>query len=124
MSRSNRRVPIDIYLNKMINGVPYLVRTRDISREGIYCHRIIEPDAPHGAHLALEFELPGTREVIWTEAERIHGRLDDGLGLRFKDLSPRQAELLDDFVSQSSGLEPVPIDDSYVADTAPMHAVA
>lgn len=118
MSRANRRVPIDIYLNKMINGVPFLVRTRDISRDGIYVHRVIEPDAPAGAHLALEFQLPGTRETIWTEAEKVHGERDAGLGLRFKDLSARQAQLLDDFVTHSSGLDPVPI-----ADTAPMSAV-
>ncbi len=119
MSRRNRRIPIDIYLNKMINGVPFLVRTRDLSREGIYVHRVIEPDTPHGAHLALEFQLPGTDEVIWTEAERVHGEGERGIGLRFKDLSTRQARMVADFIDHSSSLDPVPI----MADTAPMAAV-
>lgn len=119
MSRRNRRIPIDIYLNKMINGVPFLVRTRDLSREGIYVHRVIEPDTPDGAHLALEFQLPGTDEVIWTEAEHVHGEEARGIGLRFKDLSTRQARLLADFIDDSSGLNMVPI----LADTAPMAAV-
>ena len=100
-------------------GVPFLVRTRDLSREGIYVHRVIEPDTPEGAHLALEFQLPGTDEVIWTEAESVHGEPERGIGLRFKDLSTRHARLLADFIEQSSGLEPVPI----MADTMPMAAV-
>lgn len=119
MSRQNRRIPIDIYLNKMINGVPFLVRTRDLSREGIYVHRVLEPSTPAGAHLALEFQLPGTDEVIWTEAERVHGQAERGVGLRFKDLSSRQARLLADFIDQSSALDPVPL----LTETAPMAAV-
>ncbi len=119
MSRRNRRIPLDIYLNKMINGVPFLVRTRDLSREGIYVHRVLEPSTPDGAHLALEFQLPGTEEVIWAEAEHVHGEDDRGIGLRFKDLSTRQARLLADFIDCSSGLDPVPI----LTDTAPMAAV-
>lgn len=109
MSRRNRRVPIDIYINKMINGVPFLARTRDISRDGLYVHRILEPGTPTGAHLAVEFQLPGSEEVIWTEAERVHGDPDAGTGLRFRDLSARQRRLISDFISGSSGLEPVPI---------------
>lgn len=109
MSRRNRRVPIDIYINKMINGVPFLARTRDISQDGLYVHRILEPGTPEGAHLAVEFELPGSDEVIWTEAERVHGDPDAGFGLRFRDLSARQRRLIAEFISGSSGLEPVPI---------------
>lgn len=119
MSRRNRRIPLDIYLNKMINGVPFLVRTRDLSREGIYVHRVIEPDTPNGAHLALEFQLPGTDEVIWTEAECVHGEQERGIGLRFKDLSNRQARLLADFIDDSSALEAMPL----MTETAPMAAV-
>lgn len=119
MSRRNRRIPIDIYLNKMINGVPFLVRTRDLSREGIYVHRVIEPNTPDGAHLALEFQLPGTDEVIWTEAESVHGEPERGIGLRFKDLSSRHARMLADFIDHSSSLEPVPI----MSETMPMAAV-
>ena len=60
MPRVNRRIPVDLYVNKMINGVPFLARTRDLSREGVFVHRLLEPVAPNGAHIAVEFALPGT----------------------------------------------------------------
>ncbi len=101
MARQTRRVPIDMYCNKMINGVPFLARTRDISREGIYVHRLLEPSAPRDAHIAVEFCLPGTQEVIWAEAEVVHLR-DGGQGLRFAHLTPRQSALIQRFVDNSS----------------------
>lgn len=102
MARKNRRIPLDMYINKMIDGVPFLARTRDISREGVFVHRLLEPDTAPEAHIALEFVLPGTSEVIWAEAEVVHGDRSQGLGLRFRDLTPRQARMIDDFVSYSS----------------------
>ncbi len=101
MARQNRRVPVDMYCNKMVNGVPFLARTKDISREGLYLHRLIEPRAPGNAHIAVEFCLPGTEEVIWAEAEIVHGQRR-GHGLRFRHLTPRQSALIDNFVRSSS----------------------
>ena len=115
MSRANRRVPVDIYVNKMINGVPFLARTKDLSREGVYLHRLLEPNTPTGAHLALEFMLPGSEEIFWAEAEVVHGDPDAGLGLRFKDLSASQSQLLDDFVVHSSAMTVVELDNAPVA---------
>ena len=69
MPRQNRRVPLDMYCNKMVNGVPFLARARDISRDGLYLHRLIEPKSPQQAHIAVEFCLPGTEEVIWADDE-------------------------------------------------------
>lgn len=102
MPRMNRRVPLDMYINKMIDGVPYLARTRDISREGVFVHQLLEPRAPEDVHIAVEFMLPGCDEVIWAEAEVIHGADGEGQGLRFRDLTPRQSRIIEDFVSNSS----------------------
>ncbi len=101
MPRQNRRVPLDMYCNKMVNGVPFLARARDISRDGLYLHRLIEPKSPQQAHIAVEFCLPGTEEVIWAEADVVHG-LDRGQGLRFRHLTPRQTALIRTFVDGSS----------------------
>lgn len=101
MARQNRRVPLDMYCNKMVNGVPFLARTKDISREGLYLHRLIEPSYPGSAHIAVEFCLPGTSEVIWAETEVVHGAVE-GQGLRFRHLTPRQSSLVEAFVSSSS----------------------
>jgi len=98
-ARQDDRVPVDFYVNKMINGVPHLARTKDISRQGLYLHRLLEPQTPPRARISLEFMLPGSEEIIWTEAIVVHGRnTRRGVGLRFIDLSPRQAELIDAYL--------------------------
>ncbi len=98
-SRQDQRVPLDVYVNKMINGVPHLTRTRDISPQGLYLHRLLEPTTPPRARISLEFMLPGMDDVIWTEAKVVHGRnTRRGVGLRFLDLSPQHAELIRTFI--------------------------
>lgn len=98
MGRINRRAAVDIYMNKLVNGVPHLARTKDISLEGVYLHRLLEPRPPQGARIAVEFMLPGCEELIWAEADVMHGTHEGGSGLRFKHLSPRQRELIEDFI--------------------------
>ncbi len=101
MPRQNERVALDMYCNKMINGVPFLTRTKDLSRQGVYVHQLLEPSAPEGAHLALEFVLPGQKEVIWAEADVAHLG-DGGTGLRFRHLTPRQSRMIDEFIAAAS----------------------
>lgn len=104
-ARKQSRVPVDFYVNKMINGVPHLARTKNLSREGLYLHRLLEPLTPPRARISLEFMLPGTDEIIWTEAVVVHGRnTRRGVGLRFVDLSPRQAEIIEEFIERNEAL--------------------
>ncbi len=100
MKRQHLRLTVDLYVNKLINGVPHLAMTRDLSSEGMYLHRLLEPRQPVGAHLAVEFELPETGEVIWAEAEVMHDDPREGVGLRFKDLSPRVRRRIQTYVQQ------------------------
>ena len=96
--RKNIRIPMDLYINKLVNGVPHLALVENISREGIYIHRILEPNTPPGAHLAVEFMLPNSNELIWTEAELVHARGESGQGLRFIDLAPRFQRTIAQFI--------------------------
>ena len=101
MIRTHARVTADLYINKMIDGVPHLARSSDISRGGIYVNSLLEPDARDGAHISLEFVLPGTDEVIWAEARIAHGSHDGGAGLEFVDLPPRHADLIEAYVDSN-----------------------
>jgi len=104
-ARKQSRVPVDFYVNKMINGVPHLARTKNLSREGLYLHRLLEPLTPPRARISLEFMLPGTDDIIWTEAVVVHGRnTRRGVGLRFVDLSPRQAEIIEEFIERNEAI--------------------
>ncbi len=100
--RLNRRVPVDMYVNKMINGVPHLARVTNLSRDGLFLKRVLEPQTAPGAHLAVEFLLPDSDEVIWTEAEVVHSHGETGQGLRFIDLAPRFARAISRFIAQEA----------------------
>lgn len=102
--RVNRRVPLDIYVNKVIDGVPFLARTKNLSRGGLYLHRLLEPTGRRPRTVAIEFALPGTKEVIWAEVDLVHDERpgDGGVGLRFRHLTPRQERLIEGFITNSS----------------------
>jgi hypothetical protein len=104
--RKTKRAPIDIYLNKYMGGVPYLTRASDISQEGLSLAQLIEPQ--HNARrVGLQFQLPGSEEVIYAEGEVVRewGELDlarrERSGVRFTLLTERHRRMIDAYVSQN-----------------------
>lgn len=99
--RKTQRVPLDIYLNKFIRGVPFMVRARDISPEGIFLTQLIEPDAGE-PRVGLQLQLPGTSEVIYAEGEIVRGgdSLRGGHGIRFTLLTGYHRRLIERYVSR------------------------
>ncbi len=98
--RKNTRVPLDIYLNKYVAGVPYMARTADISREGVALANLIEPDQS-GKRVGLQFQLPGSEEVIYAEGEIVREWLStgaEGSGVKFTLLTERHRRLIDQYV--------------------------
>jgi hypothetical protein len=105
MSEKRRlnRVPLDIYLNKYVSGVPYMARTADISTEGISLAHLIEPQID-GKRVGLQFQLPGSEEVIYAEGEVVREWVDtrrahDGSGIRFTLLTERHKRMIDQYVA-------------------------
>ena len=98
MIREHERVPVDFYVNKVIDGVPHLAKARDISMGGVYLQRLIEPKTPSVARTSIEFVLPGTTEVLWAETEIAHGDDRSGHGFMFRNLTPRTARILNNFL--------------------------
>ncbi len=69
--REKRRTPrahLDIYLNKYVGGIPYMARASDISPQGVRVAHLIEPQH-NGKQVGLQFQLPGSTEVIYAEGE-------------------------------------------------------
>lgn len=66
--RRSARAALDILLNKYVSGVPYTARTRDISTDGVRLARLLEPERT-GRRVGLQFQLPGSNEVIYAEGE-------------------------------------------------------
>lgn len=107
--RKKSRAPIDIYLNKFVSGVPYMVHAEDISRDGLGLSRLLEPE--HAAkRVGLQFQLPGSEEVIYAEGEVVREWLgpdakQEGAGVRFTLLTDRHRRMIGDYVDRH-GREP------------------
>jgi hypothetical protein len=104
--RRSGRAALDILLNKYVSGVPYTARTRDISPDGVRLARLLEPERV-GRRVGLQFQLPGSSEVIyaegevvreWVEAEAAHTH-----GVRFTLLTERHRRAIRAYVQSKTG---------------------
>ncbi len=101
--RGAYRARVDMYLNKYLDGVPYMARASDISLQGISLAHLIEPRHADRC-VGLQFQLPGSTELIYAEGEvvrRWSGRNCDGSGVRFTLIAERHRNLIDAYVEQS-----------------------
>lgn len=95
------RKPLDVYMNKLINDEPYMVRAADISTTGIYLTNLIEPDLPDGTRVSLEFELPTSDEVLWARGAVIReGQRwgDKGVGIWFTILPKAYRQMIEEYL--------------------------
>jgi hypothetical protein len=103
--RRSSRADLDIYLNKYVGGVPYLARTADISPQGLRLARLIEPEHT-GKRVGLQFQLPGSEEVIYAEGEVVRawekGPRAEGTSVRFTLLTERHRRMIGAYVSRQA----------------------
>ncbi len=96
--RHNPRRPIDILLNKYIDGQPHVCRGVNLSRGGMLVHKLFEPDVPH-LSVTIELELPGSPDVLCIEGVVLTaGRSARSMAIRFLRMPPRVARLIEQFV--------------------------
>ena len=108
IGRKANRVAVDFYLNKIIGNEPHLARARDISTEGIYIYKILEPQqSSPGDHIGLEFQLPGHDKTIWAVGEVVRDEPalttrrkipEDGVALKFTRLKDSDRRKIHHFV--------------------------
>lgn len=105
--RRDPRRPIDILLNKYIDGQPHVCRAVNISRGGMLVHKVLEPEVPH-LSVTVELELPGSQEVLCLEAVVLGAeRYSRSMAIRFVRMPPRIALQIERFISGQSIAEPV-----------------
>jgi len=107
--RKSERAPCDIYLNKIIDEARHLARARDISPDGIWLSKVLEP-AHQGREIGLEFQLPGSSEVIWAAGEVVReddrelaGGTVQGSAVRFTAMADRFRRMIEVYVSRTAG---------------------
>jgi len=88
-------------MNKYMNEEPFMVRSADISRSGIYLHKLIEPNLKEGTMVSMEFMLPTSEEVLWARGAVLReGRRwgADGIGIWFTILPDTYKQMIEDYV--------------------------
>jgi hypothetical protein len=100
--RTADRKPVDLLINRFLNGYPYMCRATDISRSGIRLVPMLEPtEAPK--YMGLQFQLPGIDEVITASGEAVFVAGERGaVGVRFTRLPSQSAALIDRFLAAAS----------------------
>ena len=97
--RRDAHKPINIVLNKYINGEPHLCRGVNVSRGGMLLHRVFEPDRLHHA-VVLEFQLPGSERVLRAEGMALLGGPGGrSCGVRFTHMSSEACQVLEQFLA-------------------------
>jgi hypothetical protein len=89
-----------MFLNEYVQDRAHRALSVNISESGVFLHKVIAPIARQSRVVGLEFELPGTREVIWARGEIAYDSLDEyfhGQGIRFTAMPRLHARMLRDF---------------------------
>jgi hypothetical protein len=100
--RNDNRRPVDLLINRFLNGHPYMCRATDISRTGMRLVPMLEPtEAPK--FMGLQFQLPGSDEVVTASGEAVFIAGERGaVGVRFTRLPSNSAAMIDRFLSAES----------------------
>ena len=97
--RSGKRVSVDMFINRFLDGHPYMCRMLDISRTGIRLAPILEPDTGRAPrYMGLQFQLPDRDDVLTASGEAIR-RGGKTVGVRFTNLPPDSAWAIESFLS-------------------------
>jgi hypothetical protein len=97
--RYNKRVKVDLFINRFLNGQPYMCRMVDISRTGIRLAPMIEPDGHRAPeYMGLQFQLPDRTDVLTASGVTIV-RDNQTVGVRFTSLPPDSAWAIESFLS-------------------------
>ena len=97
--RRQRRTPIDILLNKYIDGEPHVCRAVNVSAGGMLLYKVFEPDLGHG-EVSLEFQLPGSNRVLRADGVTLaEHRWARAHGVRFTRMAEEDRALIAQYLS-------------------------
>jgi len=107
--RAQRRVKTDLFVNRFLNGHPYLCRMTNISRSGARLVPINEPRlTPAPAYMGLQFQLPGRPEVVIASGQALTTDGGRAVSIRFTRLPASAASAIDLMTGQEKGSDHAP----------------
>lgn len=98
--RLGNRIPLEVLMNEYMNERPYRALTVNISETGVYVNKVVTSLSRRSRVVGLEFELPGTAELIWARGEICYDTIDDcfhGQGIRFTGMPRVHQRLIRDY---------------------------
>ena len=98
--RQVQRAPLDVFANRVLGDDVFMCRTHDISTEALRFRRLLEPERA-ARQVQMEFQLPGTREIIWAHGEIVREPGERSVVVRFLSMAERHRGLIDAYVRQA-----------------------
>jgi hypothetical protein len=96
--RRQRRVGVDILVNKYIDGEPHVCRAVNVSSGGMLLYKVFEPNLPHD-EVSLEFQLPGSNRILRCDGVTLQEHAwARAHGVRFTRIAEEDRVLLDQFL--------------------------
>jgi hypothetical protein len=96
--RRQRRITVDILLNKYIEGEPHVCRAVNVSSGGMLLYKVFEPDVAQ-EEVSLEFQLPGSSRVLRADGVTLsEHRWARAHGVRFTRIAEEDRALIDAFL--------------------------
>ena len=105
--RNDVRVRTEMFLNQYVREQPYRALATNVSPTGLFVQKLAMPRTRHSPSVGLEFELPGTGEIIWARAECRFDTVASDFhvtGLRFTAMAQKHERLIRDFVREKEWL--------------------
>jgi hypothetical protein len=89
-----------MFLNEYVQDRAHRAFSVNISETGMYLNKVIQPMSRQSRVVGLEFELPGTGELVWARGEVAYDSIDEyfhGQGVRFTGMPRAHARMLRDY---------------------------
>jgi hypothetical protein len=74
--RDEKRIPLYTFLTEYVQERPQRGMITNVSEHGLRVQRLLRPTHRSSRVVQLEFELPGTNEVIWAKGEACFDELE------------------------------------------------
>jgi len=95
--RDAKRASVDLFMNRFLDGHPYLCVARDVSRTGMRLRTLLGPQLPNH-FVGLQFQLPGCEDVLTASGEVVRNG-EEELSIRFTHMPSESQNALERFLS-------------------------
>jgi hypothetical protein len=90
-----------MFLTQYVRDLAFRALATNLSPTGLLIQKLIEPNIPLSRVVSVEFEIPGTGEIVWARAEPRFDALGEDFqtsGLTFTGMANKHERLLHEFV--------------------------